>query len=116
MAAVVVVWLSAGVDPGHCGGGRLKSGNQLTDPPPSLRSQVQERASTMYHLLVSYSIAKEEEAGEALFQPGEGGTKAIMAADGSSSADDSGSDEGSVASKPSKAGKGMKAAANGKGK
>ncbi|CAN0186855.1 unnamed protein product [Scytosiphon promiscuus] len=78
--------------------------------------EVQERASTMYHLLVAYSIAKEEESSEALFLPGEKAKKETAASDGSlSSADESGSDgEGKgAAAASSKAGKGMKGAANG---
>ncbi|CAN0327742.1 unnamed protein product, partial [Ectocarpus sp. 12 AP-2014] len=55
--------------------------------------EVQERASTVYHLLVSYSIAKEvEDIGEA-FQPGEGGTANGAGGGGGSSSPGGGSDD-----------------------
>ncbi|CBJ32812.1 Coatomer protein complex,delta sub-unit [Ectocarpus siliculosus] len=55
--------------------------------------EVQERASTVYHLLVSYSITKEaEDSGEA-FQPGEGGTANGTGGGGGSSSPGGGSDD-----------------------
>ncbi|CAN0299944.1 unnamed protein product, partial [Ectocarpus fasciculatus] len=71
--------------------------------------EVQERASTVYHLLVSYSIAKEvEDSGEA-FQPGEGGAaNGTGGGDGGLSSPAGGSDD----EKPAKGMKG-KGTANG---
>lgn len=65
----------------------------------------------MYHLLVSYSIAKEvEDSGEA-FQPGEGGTANGTGGGGGSSSPGGGSDDDEKLAKEMKG----KGAANGQG-
>ncbi|CAM9768696.1 unnamed protein product [Ectocarpus sp. 4 AP-2014] len=71
--------------------------------------EVQERASTVYHLLVSYSIAKEVEDGGEAFRPGEGGTANGTGGGGGSSSPGGGSDDDEKLAKEIKG----KGAANG---